>query len=182
MNILMIKNQTKKETIMKRIKLKQQINNILIIFLLTILTTVVMGEKAKEDKESSESSGEKGKVKWEEIDIDYQELREKIIKVYKKLKKGGIELESGEIAVMASYFKFIIKDPEFEKKTRVRKSWVVKFIKIIDTISKVKTELYLAKRNHETQKYKTAKAQFPKLLKQYKYLIKNPDKIKKKKK
>ena len=171
---------------MKSITTNKQKNKILIICLLTILSTVVMAEKPKKKKISTEIALEKEtpseseKVKWKEIDVDYSILKKNIIKNYKKLLKKGDDLESTEIAVMASYLKFITKHPEFEKLTKVRKSWAIKFIKIIDRLAKLKNEMYLAKRNHEAKRYNAAKKEYPKLLKQYKYLIKNPDKIKKK--
>jgi hypothetical protein len=169
-------------------KIKKHINKILILFILTILTTVVMAEKPKNKKKGNntdltkeqKANPENEKIKWKEVDVDYSTLKKNIIKNYKKLIKKGDDLESTEIAVMSSYLKFITKHPEFEKLTKVRKSWAVKFIKIIDRLAKVKKEMYLAKRNHEAKRYNDAKKEVPKLLKQYKYLIKNPDKIKKK--
>ena len=112
----------------------------------------------------------------EGLDKLLKEIKIKIIK--NKKNKPHI---STEYTGYATRLEAIIKHPNLEKKTNIRKRWYKKIIVTFKNMAKIKLNMKVAVLNKNRKEYKKTKLQYETQIKNLIYLYKNPDKIKKKK-
>lgn len=148
-------------------------------FVILIFLSVTTYSAKKEEAITYEDPS---KIPIDKIEIDRTEIVEWIKTAHQKIVKGKDPLRAIMYSAYIKKYDFFSKHPKIEKETMIEKTWYQKSSKALTEIQKIKYIMEAAELNNEKSKFNKANYVYKDLIGKYDYIVKHPEKIKKKKK
>lgn len=143
------------------------------LFAVCLASTIAFPLLAKTKKEEEP----KPEFNQQALELLLKEINKKIVK-----QKSKDPLLPTVYLSYASRVKALTNHPDLEKELRIKKKWFTKITTALKAMSKTKSSIKIAVMNKNRKAYNQGEDEYKKQIKQLEHILKNPDRIKKKKK
>jgi len=149
-----------------------------------VLCGLVMSVLAA-DKKTSAGRRKLTKEQWEDLDIGRGDVEAKIKEMYEKIikdeeKSQKKKMKAMEFALYASTMQLYSECPYIEKETNYSVNWYKKLMKSLKFLYNYRYMMESAIENKNKKRYYQAKTEYIKALAYFDKVVKNPEKVKKK--